>query len=204
MIHSASAFVEARDRRGWRRDFEQWPEPYFQALGNRTRQQMCPPYIAGLIGPGDRKHPGNGGTCRCAQLRPAAAVAGMRSLSRKAGPALLDPDSRQSTPSASERPEKRWRIRRALPSCQRKARIRHQESTLRLTISPDGVATRPVANAARHGSSMSCLVEIPKYATPAFKRPRYAQARRCAPRRLPAPLGRELRRARRATPAPLR
>lgn len=28
---------------------------YLEGLGNRTRRLMCPTYIAGLIGPGDRK-----------------------------------------------------------------------------------------------------------------------------------------------------
>uniref|UniRef100_UPI0035C837AE IS701 family transposase n=1 Tax=Sphingobium yanoikuyae TaxID=13690 RepID=UPI0035C837AE len=39
----------------WQRDFEHWLEPYLQKLGNKTRRRMCPAYIAGLIGPGDRK-----------------------------------------------------------------------------------------------------------------------------------------------------
>ncbi len=39
----------------WRRDLEHWLEPYLQNLGNKTRRRMCPAYIAGLIGPGDRK-----------------------------------------------------------------------------------------------------------------------------------------------------
>jgi SRSO17 transposase len=39
----------------WRRDLEHWLEPYLQGLGNKTRRRMCPAYIAGLIGPGDRK-----------------------------------------------------------------------------------------------------------------------------------------------------
>src|SRR5690606_37541048 len=30
-------------------------EPYLQGLDNKTRRRMCPAYIAGLIGPGDRK-----------------------------------------------------------------------------------------------------------------------------------------------------
>ena len=34
----------------WRRDLEQWLEPYLQALANKTRRRMCPAYIAGLIG----------------------------------------------------------------------------------------------------------------------------------------------------------
>lgn len=39
----------------WRRDLERWLEPYLKELGNKTRRRMCPAYIAGLIGPGDRK-----------------------------------------------------------------------------------------------------------------------------------------------------
>jgi SRSO17 transposase len=39
----------------WRDDLERWLNPYLQGLGNKTRRQMCPAYIAGLIGPGDRK-----------------------------------------------------------------------------------------------------------------------------------------------------
>ena len=36
-------------------DLERWLTPYLEALGNKTRRRMCPAYIAGLIGPGDRK-----------------------------------------------------------------------------------------------------------------------------------------------------
>lgn len=39
----------------WQDELERWLEPYLQALGNKTRRQMCPAYIAGLIGAGDRK-----------------------------------------------------------------------------------------------------------------------------------------------------
>jgi len=39
----------------WQRDLERWLEPYLEDLGNKTRRRMCPAYIAGLIGPGDRK-----------------------------------------------------------------------------------------------------------------------------------------------------
>lgn len=39
----------------WQRDLEHWLEPYLKNLGNKTRRRMCPAYIAGLIGPGDRK-----------------------------------------------------------------------------------------------------------------------------------------------------
>jgi SRSO17 transposase len=39
----------------WEADLERWLAPYLKGLGNKTRQRMCPAYIAGLIGPGDRK-----------------------------------------------------------------------------------------------------------------------------------------------------
>ena len=39
----------------WRQDLERWLVPFVGALGHRARREMCPAYIAGLIGPGDRK-----------------------------------------------------------------------------------------------------------------------------------------------------
>lgn len=39
----------------WRVDLETWLVPFVTALGHKTRARMCPAYIAGLIGPGDRK-----------------------------------------------------------------------------------------------------------------------------------------------------
>jgi SRSO17 transposase len=39
----------------WHRDLERWLEPFVEALGHKTRRRMCPAYVAGLIGPGDRK-----------------------------------------------------------------------------------------------------------------------------------------------------
>jgi SRSO17 transposase len=39
----------------WQNDLEQWLAPFLDALGNKTRRRMCPAYVAGLIGPGDRK-----------------------------------------------------------------------------------------------------------------------------------------------------
>ncbi len=40
---------------GWRGDLERWLAPFLERLGHRARQRMCPLYVAGLIGPGDRK-----------------------------------------------------------------------------------------------------------------------------------------------------
>lgn len=39
----------------WQDELEGWLEPFLRGLGNKTRRRMCPAYIAGLIGPGDRK-----------------------------------------------------------------------------------------------------------------------------------------------------
>lgn len=39
----------------WRSDLEIWLAPFLAALQHKTRARMCPAYIAGLIGPGDRK-----------------------------------------------------------------------------------------------------------------------------------------------------
>lgn len=39
----------------WHADLGRWLEPFVVALGHKTRRRMCPAYIAGLIGPGDRK-----------------------------------------------------------------------------------------------------------------------------------------------------
>lgn len=39
----------------WRGDLEVWLAPFVAALGHKTRGRMCPAYVAGLIGPGDRK-----------------------------------------------------------------------------------------------------------------------------------------------------
>lgn len=40
---------------GWRSELESWLAPFVAALRHKTRAQMCPACIAGLIGPGDRK-----------------------------------------------------------------------------------------------------------------------------------------------------
>ena len=39
----------------WRGDLEIWLAPFVAALGHKIRGRMCPAYVAGLIGPGDRK-----------------------------------------------------------------------------------------------------------------------------------------------------
>jgi len=40
---------------GWEAELERWLAPFAAALGHKTRARMCPAYVAGLIGPGDRK-----------------------------------------------------------------------------------------------------------------------------------------------------
>ena len=41
--------------RGLEADLERWLAPFLAALGHKARARMCPLYVAGLIGPGDRK-----------------------------------------------------------------------------------------------------------------------------------------------------
>jgi SRSO17 transposase len=41
--------------RDWKSDLEEWLAPFLRALGHKTRSRMCPAYVAGLIGSGDRK-----------------------------------------------------------------------------------------------------------------------------------------------------
>jgi SRSO17 transposase len=42
-------------RQRWRAELEGWLAPFLEALRHRTRARMCPAYVAGLIGAGDRK-----------------------------------------------------------------------------------------------------------------------------------------------------
>src|SRR6202140_4053260 len=39
----------------WTEDLDCWLQPFIEAVGHRTRRRMCAAYVAGLIGPGDRK-----------------------------------------------------------------------------------------------------------------------------------------------------
>jgi SRSO17 transposase len=39
----------------WKSDLEGWLAPFVSALRHKTRARMCPAYVAGLIGAGDRK-----------------------------------------------------------------------------------------------------------------------------------------------------
>ena len=42
----------------WHRELERWLEPFLTRLGHKARRRMCPLYVAGLIGPGERKSVG--------------------------------------------------------------------------------------------------------------------------------------------------
>jgi DDE superfamily endonuclease len=53
MIHGWSAMV--RTTRDWEAELRGWLEPFLERLGHKARRRMCPLYVAGLIGPGDRK-----------------------------------------------------------------------------------------------------------------------------------------------------
>jgi SRSO17 transposase len=44
-----------RARADWTKDLERWLRPFLGRLGHKTRRRMCPAYVSGLIGPGDRK-----------------------------------------------------------------------------------------------------------------------------------------------------
>jgi len=39
----------------WDAVLTDWLKPFVEKLGHKKRQQMCPLYVAGLIGPGERK-----------------------------------------------------------------------------------------------------------------------------------------------------
>ena len=39
----------------WNGDLDHWLAPFVARLGHKARRRMCPLYVAGLIGPGDRK-----------------------------------------------------------------------------------------------------------------------------------------------------
>jgi hypothetical protein len=39
----------------WEDELARWLEPFLECLGHKARRRMCPLYVSGLIGPGDRK-----------------------------------------------------------------------------------------------------------------------------------------------------
>jgi SRSO17 transposase len=42
-------------RSKWEDELGRWLKPFLDRLGHKARRRMCPLYVAGLIGPGDRK-----------------------------------------------------------------------------------------------------------------------------------------------------
>src|ERR1700756_197551 len=58
MIHGWSACggpTIVRTTRDGEAELRGWLEPFLERLGHKARRRMCPLYVAGLIGPGDRK-----------------------------------------------------------------------------------------------------------------------------------------------------
>src|SRR6187399_3391381 len=58
MIHGWSAFggpTMTGTTSDWRDELGRWLKPFLDRLGHKARRQMCPLYVSGLIGPGDRK-----------------------------------------------------------------------------------------------------------------------------------------------------
>lgn len=55
MIHERSAYGKSIMEVDWQADLDCWLAPFVAALRHKTRARMCPAYVAGLIGPGDRK-----------------------------------------------------------------------------------------------------------------------------------------------------
>jgi hypothetical protein len=45
----------------WEIELARWLKPFLEQLGHKARRRMCPLYVAGLIGPGDRKSAADGG-----------------------------------------------------------------------------------------------------------------------------------------------
>ena len=39
----------------WEDELGHWLQPFLDRLGHKARRRMCPLYVSGLIGPGDRK-----------------------------------------------------------------------------------------------------------------------------------------------------
>src|SRR6266496_1522357 len=39
----------------WKEELERWLKPFLDRLAHKARRRMCPLYVAGLIGPGERK-----------------------------------------------------------------------------------------------------------------------------------------------------
>src|SRR5262249_30172650 len=59
VTHGVVGFLEwptmVRRTSDWRDELGRWLKPFLDRLGHKARRQMCPLYVSGLIGPGDRK-----------------------------------------------------------------------------------------------------------------------------------------------------
>src|SRR5674476_202390 len=58
MIHGWSAFgglTMVGTKLKWEDELGRWLKQFLDRLGHKARRRMCPLYISGLIGPGDRK-----------------------------------------------------------------------------------------------------------------------------------------------------
>jgi hypothetical protein len=42
-------------RSKWEDELGRWLKPFLARLSHKARRRMCPLYVSGLIGPGDRK-----------------------------------------------------------------------------------------------------------------------------------------------------
>ena len=47
--------ITVRTKFDWTTELKRWLEPFLSRLAHKARRRMCPLYIAGLIGPGERK-----------------------------------------------------------------------------------------------------------------------------------------------------
>ena len=45
----------------WEDELRRWLKPFLDRLGHKARRRMCTLCVSGLIGPGDRKRPADGG-----------------------------------------------------------------------------------------------------------------------------------------------
>ena len=47
----------------WNDELGPWLKPFLDRLGHKARRQMCPLYVAGLIGPGAKRSADGGTFC---------------------------------------------------------------------------------------------------------------------------------------------
>ena len=49
----------------WEVELARWLKPFLEQLGHKARRRICPLYVAGLIGPGDRRECSADGGAAC-------------------------------------------------------------------------------------------------------------------------------------------